>query len=153
MIKLTLIEDKPNKPNHPYYYIEFNYMIGDGDGETEYGFACRKEDIEEVAEYVNILNKVKTLKGHWGICFDEYPEEYPGEYIGLSEEEYKIFYHLINLDDEDEDTILPIETTIGDCLRARTEYSFLVFEGINIYYYDENGKKFNVMIEEVEEKN
>lgn len=152
MIKLTLIEDKPNKSNHPYYYIEFNYMIGDGDGETEYSFACGKEDIEEVAEYVNILNKVKTLKGHWGICFDDYPKEYPGEYIGLSEEEYKKFIRILSLDEYD-DLHSMTEKNIHDCIKSSNDYHFLVFKGINIYYYDENGKKFNVMIEEVEEKN
>lgn len=152
MIKLTFVEDKPIKPNYPSYYIEFNYMIGDGDGETEYGFACGKEDIEEVVKYVNILNKLEPLKGHWGICFDNYPEEYPGEYIGLSEEEYKKFIRILSLDEYD-DLHNTVEENIYDCIKSSNGYHFLVFEGINIYYYDENGKKFNVMIEEVEEKN
>ena len=142
MINLKLTPVKGT--NSPRYEVIFDYMIGDGDGHTTESFSCGPDKIEEVIKYVNILNKLKPLPGHWGICFDNYLEEYPGEYIGLSEEEYKIFYHLINLDDEDEDIILPIEATISDCLRARTEYSFLVFEGIEIFYYDENGRKFKV---------
>lgn len=142
MINLKLTPVKVT--NSPRYEVIFDYMIGDGDGHTTESFSCGLDKIEEVIKYVNILNKLKPLPRHWGICFDNYLEEYPGEYIGLSEEEYKIFYHLINLDDEDEDTILPIETTISDCLRARTEYSFLVFEGVEIFYYDEDGRKFKV---------
>ena len=141
-LKLTPV----NENNVPYYEVVFNYMIGDGNGYTTENFLCDSNEIEEVIKYVDILNRLKPLPRHWGICFNNYPEKYPGNYVGLTEEEYKIFISLLNLDDEDEDdTITPtIEISISDCLKDETEYSFLVFEGVNIYYYDENGKKFKV---------
>lgn len=134
MIKLIPIENED-----PYYHVIFNYMIGDANGNTTYDFTCSESEIEEVVKYVSILNKLKPLKGHWGICFDNYKKEYPGEYIGLSEDEYNIFKSLIcpnNFED--------VREKISECLRSETEYSFLVFEKVDVYYYDENGIKYNV---------
>lgn len=81
MIKLIPIENED-------HHVIFNYMIGDADGNTTYDFTCNESEIEEVVKYVSILNKLKPLKDHWGIYFDNYKKEYPGEYIGLSEEQY-----------------------------------------------------------------
>lgn len=135
MIKLVPIEKEP-----PRYHVVFNYMIGDADGYTTYGFTCEStEEIEEAIKYISILNKLKPLKDHWGICFDNYTEEYPGEYIGLSEDEYNTFIDLLYSNDYDD-----IRGEISECLKSETEYSFLVFEKVDVYYYDENGIKYNV---------
>ena len=71
--------------------------------------------------------------------FDNYKKEYPGEYIGLSEEEYNIFTELSCYDGND-----AIKVEICDCLRSETEYSFLVFQGVEIYYYNKNNTKYKV---------
>lgn len=136
MIKLV-----PMKKEPPHYHVVFNYMIGDADGYTTYDFTCEStEEIEEAIKYISILNKLKPLKDHWGICFDDfYIKDYPEEYIGLSENEYNIFKSLIcpnNFED--------VREKISECLRSETEYSFLVFEKVDVYYYDENGIKYNV---------
>lgn len=132
MIKLKLIPIEENKD--PYYHIIFNYMIGDGNGNTTYDFTCSPEDIDEVIKYVSILKKLKPLKRHWGICFDNYSEE------------YKTFLHLLELEEEES---TDIEFNICDCIKSRiNEWSFLVFEGIEIYYYDKNNRKYQVVIEE-----
>ena len=107
-------------------------------GNTTYDFTCNESEIEEVVKYVSILNKLKPLKDHWGI-FDNYKKEYPGEYIGLSEEEYNIFTELSCYDGND-----AIKVEICDCLRSETEYSFLVFQGVEIYYYNKNNTKYKV---------
>lgn len=135
MIKLIPIENKT-----PYYHVIFNYMIGDADGSTTYDFTCNESEIEEVVKYVSILNKLKPLKDHWGICFDNYEKEYPGEYIGLSEVEYNVFMDLLDC----EFYISKERSEIQSCLASRNEYSFLVFQGIEIYYYDENNTKYKV---------
>lgn len=72
MIKLIPIENED-----PYYHVIFNYMIGDADGNTTYDFTCDESEIEEVVKYVSILNKLKPLKDHWGICFDNYKRSIP----------------------------------------------------------------------------
>lgn len=134
MIKLIPIENET-----PYYHVIFNYMIGDANGNTTYDFICNESEIEKVVKYVSILNKLKPLKDHWGICFDNYTKEYPGEYIGLSEDEYNIFIDLLYSNDYED-----IRGEISECLKSETEYSFLVFEKVDVYYYDENGIKYNV---------
>lgn len=133
-IKLIPIENET-----PYYHVIFNYMIGDVNGNTTYDFICNESEIEKVVKYVSILNKLKPLKDHWGICFDNYTKEYPGEYIGLSEDEYNIFIDLLYSNDYED-----IRGEISECLKSETEYSFLVFEKVDVYYYDENGIKYNV---------
>lgn len=135
MIKLI-----PIKNQTPYYHVIFNYMIGDADGNTTYDFTCNESEIEKVVKYVSILNKLKPLKDHWGICFDNYEKEYPGEYIGLSEVEYNVFMDLLDC----EFYISKERSEIQSCLASRNEYSFLVFQGIEIYYYDENNTKYKV---------
>lgn len=136
MIKLT-----PVKNEFPYYHIIFNYMIGDGNGHTEYDLTCVSSEIEEVVKYVSILNKLNPLEGHWGICFNNYPEEYPGEYIGVSKDEYTIFIDLLNPDNEG------IKGEISMCLKGEIEYALLIFEGVEIYYYNENNVKYSVEFE------
>lgn len=135
MIKLIPIKNKT-----PYYHVIFNYMIGDANGNTTYDFTCNESEIEKVVKYVSILNKLKPLKDHWGICFDNYEKEYPGEYIGLSEVEYNVFMNLLDC----EFYISKERSEIQSCLASRNEYSFLVFQGVEIYYYDENNTKYKV---------
>ena len=72
--------------------------------------------------------------------FDNYEKEYPGEYIGLSEVEYNVFMDLLDC----EFYISKERSEIQSCLASRNEYSFLVFQGIEIYYYDENNTKYKV---------
>lgn len=137
MIKLVpIINDSP------YYKVIFNYMIGDADGYTSYNFTCEDEQIEEVMRYITILNKLRPLKGHWGICFEDYPNEYPGTYIGLDEKEYDVFKELLNSGDD-----TGIKGKICECLRSRTEYSFLVFQNAEVCYYDIFNTKYKVELE------
>ena len=135
MIKLI-----PIKNRTPYYHVIFNYMIGDANGNTTYDFICNESEIEKVVKYISILNKLKPLKDHWGICFDDYEKEYPGEYIGLSEVEYNVFMDLLDC----EFYISKERSEIQSCLASRNKYSFLVFQGIEIYYYDKNNTKYKV---------
>lgn len=137
MIKLV-----PIMNDYPYYHVIFNYMIGDAHGYTSYDFTCDDEHVEEVMKYVDILNKLKPLAGYWGVCFENYPDEYPGKYIGLTEEEYEIFKELLNSGDDE-----GIKGEICECLRDRTEYSFLVFQGAEVYYYDIFNTKYEVELE------
>lgn len=118
-------------------------MIGDGDGNTTYDFKCDASEIEEVTKYVDILNRLNPLKGHWGIILDNLPEKYPGEYIGLSEEEYNTLIYLLHLEDAE----TRIENALYDCIRSEEGYTFLVFKRVDIYYYDENNRKYKVVID------
>lgn len=135
-----MIKILPIPKVEPHFVVTIGYMIGDANGHTNEVFECSREELEEVSQYILILNKLERLKGHWGICFDNYPEEYPGEYIGLTEEEYDKFYEFINSEEGYEFGI-----------RSDAEYSFLVFEGIDVTYIDENNAVHDVVISDEEE--
>lgn len=110
------------------------------DGGVKLKNLLKESEIEEVVKYVSILNKLKPLQDHWGICFDDYCGiGYPGGYIGLSEEEYNTFIELLSYDGND-----TVKIEIYEHLRSENEYSFLVFQGVEIYYYDENNTKYKV---------
>ena len=57
----------------------------------------------------------------------------------MSEEEYNTFIELLSYDGND-----TVKIEIYEHLRSETEYSFLVFQGVEIYYYDENNTKYKV---------
>ena len=138
-LKLVPIENETQ-----YYHVIFNYIIGDGNGYTTYDFTCNAFEIEEIIKYVDIFNRLKPPKGYWGIVFNDLPREYPGEYIGVSREEYEILMHLIYLENAETE----IEEAMCDCIRSDIgSWNFLVFKGIDIYYYDESNRKYKVVID------
>ena len=132
MIKKELI-----KTETPYYHIIFTYMIGRN--WTTFDFTCNESEIEEVIKYVSILNKLNPLENYTNIYFAEYPEYYPGEYIGISEEEYKIFLDLLYYKGYDD----KIKCEIHECMISEFEDSSTLFFGVTINYY-ENEFKYNV---------
>lgn len=83
---------------------------------------------------------MKPLKNHLGICFSNYPSEYPGEYIGLSEAEYAMFLQILSYNDT------PSEF-FTDSLYSERETYFVVFQGIEVTYIDESSSKHEVLID------
>ena len=110
------------------------YFSEDKESNRRFLFRAKLEVTGEIS-YEFSLDEL----GDVSIYFDNYKKKYPGEYIGLSEEEYNIFTELSCYDGND-----AIKVEICDCLRSETEYSFLVFQGVEIYYYDENNTKYKV---------
>lgn len=134
-----MIEILPIKPITPYFKVTIHYMIGDADGNTEEVLHYSRENLEEHLPLILALNKLKPLKGRWGICFDNLPEEYPGDYIGVSEEEYALIIRAI----KDE------EYSLGDWynpLYSERGRYFVVFKGIIVTYIDENNAEHQVKI-------
>ena len=136
MIKILPIEKQK-----PHFVVTIHYMIGDGDGDTEEVLSYEtEEELEEVIPYIKILRKLKPLKNHWGICFSNYPSEYPGEYIGLSEAEYAMFLQILSYNDTP-------SKFFTDSLYSERETYFVVFQGIEVTYIDENSSKHEVLID------
>lgn len=137
-----MIEILPIEPITPYFKVVINYMIGDANGDIEEVLHYSRERLEETLPLLLALNKLKPLKGHWGICFDNYPEEYPGEYIGVSKEEYTLILKELN---SREDSILS-EDGWGTPLYTDREGYWVVFEGVQVTYIDENNAEHQVKI-------
>lgn len=136
MIKILPIEKQT-----PYFKITLHYIIGDSDGDTTETLIYKTEkELEEDIPYIKLLQKIKPLEGHWGIVFSNYPNEYPGEYIGLTKEEYSKFMDLLDY-----------ETTpsvcISDSLYSEREHYWVSFEDIDVVYVDENRATHEVIID------
>lgn len=135
MIKILPIERQT-----PYFEVTLYYMIGDADGDTTETLIYKTEkELEKDIPYIRLLQKIKPLEGHWGIQFSSYPNKYPGEYIGLTKEEYSEFMDLLDY-----------KTTPGEPISAslyseRDSY-WVVFQNIDVVYVDENGAAHKVII-------
>lgn len=116
-------------------------MIGDADGDTEETIIYEtKESLEEDVSYIKLLQKLKPLKGYWGIAFSDYPDVYPGKYIGLTKEEYSKFMNLLDYKTTPSEAITSI-------LYSEREGYWVVFQDIDVTYVDENGGIHEVIID------
>lgn len=131
-------------------------MIGDANGYTSRKVEVSLEN-PYTERFVKLLRSLKPIKGTWGIIlnsitlgkqylegqiseddldfllltlFDEYSEEGSNYYI--------------EGDEGDENNAFLFEFTEG--VREEIECSFLVFKGIDLFYIDEFGVKFNTEI-------
>ena len=106
MIKILPIETR-----EPKFKVVINYMIGDGDGDITEELEYSREELEKELPLILALRRLKPLKGHWSVLFSNYPEDYPGEYIGVTKEEYALI--MSELEEP--------ESNIGNCLYSERE--------------------------------
>lgn len=136
MIKILPIKKQP-----PHFNVTVHYLIGDADGNTEETILYEtEEELEEDIPYIKLLQKLEPLRGHWGILFSDYSREYPGEYIGLTREEYSKFRDLLDYE------TTPSES-ISSALYSERDSYWVVFQDIDITYVDENGGTHEVIID------
>lgn len=120
--------------------VTIHYMIGDADGDTEETVIYKTEkDLEKDVPYIMLLQKIEPLKGHWGIVFSNYPSEYPGDYIGLTKEEYSKFIDLLNYETTP-------SNSLTRALYSERESYWVSFQDIDVAYVDENGGIHRVII-------
>ena len=145
-------EKQPKKKIDPYYVLKYEYMIGDADGYTS-----EKTEISAdnpfIERYVKLLNKLKPTKGTWGLVFGYgiLYKCYEEGQITLDDYNFlmRLAYSESLEEEEDDDAINYFKTEeennwadeFGEGIRSETEYSFLVFQGIELKYVDEDGKK------------
>jgi hypothetical protein len=152
MIKI-LEPKKSKKEREPYYLLVYDYMIGDANGNITEEVRLSKDN-PFIERYVTLLNQLKPTKGTWGIILDsgrlyDFLDEKQ-----ITQEDYDFLNRLMfecwdeDIDEEDEpSTFTPTEEEIDytlefyEGIRSEAEYSFLVFEGCTLYYYDNFGVK------------
>lgn len=158
MIKIKE-KTKKNRKSNPYYLLVFDYMIGDAKGQTTEEVVL-SVDNPFIERFVTLINKLEPTKGTWGIVFEEYDFEKFYDEKQLTKEDYDFLRLLMfatdleveelksqdtfKVEKKDEDYV--IEFFEG--VRGHTEYSFLVFQGVRLYYYDEYGVKHETYFEE-----
>ena len=166
------IKTKTKKKAKPYYKLTFDYMIGDANGNTSESMKIMESDTEGlklVEKFVPLMNKLNATKGTWGIVLDGFGEflsegqitEEEWEFLSkVSDEYYWTEEYLPELYSEKGHSEEEIEELLDDCMskdesigyfsdvvKGDTEYSFLVFQGAELTYYDETGSKHKTSIE------
>ncbi len=154
--EMIVIKDQENKAQEnkstPYYELSYNYMIGDGDGNTSKIVKVSKDN-PYLERYVKLLNSLKPTKGNWGVilkddrlykCFAE------GQ---ITEDDYNFLSVLMfeepDIDEEDIKKLNLDEKyryQFSNGVEFETEYSFLVFKGIKLIYVDEYNVRYNAEI-------
>jgi len=144
MIKLKKSKKETSKKKTiPYYKLVFNYMIGDADGQTNK--ICKiATDHPYVERFVKLLNSVKPVKGTWGIILNKETLDKFLKEKQISKDDHKFLKNLMFEEYEEDNEYKCYD--FYDCIQSDTEYSFLVFEGIDLYYYDEKGIKHETEI-------
>lgn len=131
-----MIKILPIEPREPKFKVVINYMIGDADGDITEELEYSREELENELPLILALRKLQPLKDHWGIIFSNYPNKYPGDYIGVSKEEYDLI--MGELEES--------KSRIGNCLYSDREIYWVVFQGIVVTYIDENNAEHEVEI-------
>ena len=156
------MKERTKKPKKPYYSLVYKYMIGDGNGNTKETVKV-SVDNPFLERYVKLLNSLESTKGRWGIVFengvsyahveegqitsddllfldrlmleewDEYDSDSGDDGEGIEADDEERF--IVDLKDE------KFASEFHEGVEGEQEYSFLVFEGVDLFYYDEQGKK------------
>jgi len=143
MIKIVK-KEKVNIVCDPYFMIKFNYMIGDANGHTS-----EKVDISRsnpfLERFVTLVNSLTSTKGTWGIVFDESNLEKHFNEGQISLDEYNFLLRTMYGERDPDVSMSEKDEEFADefyqGVRGETEYSFLVFQSLDLYYYNEHGKK------------
>ena len=134
------LEILPVKKVEPEFRLTLYYMIGDADGDKEF-YLSFSELWDELIKLIRILKKLDgySPKGHWGFIFDEHHLEHALEEGVLTEDEVK-FLDWTESDSWDDFLCEVIRDSYCD------EREFLVYEGFDITYIDEDGVEHPVNI-------
>jgi hypothetical protein len=136
-----------NKKVKPHYKLTINYMIGDADGKTR-EIVKLSEDNPYIERFCTLLMKLKPLPSTWGIVFGSDSLSKFVKDGQITEDDAK-FLSATMFDDDDDDEFgkYDIENDkflneFYNCISGETEYSFLVFETLDLKYYDENNVEY-----------
>lgn len=142
----------------PYYRMVYNYMIGDARGNTTYETIVSIEN-PYVEKYMSLINSLKPIKNHWGIVFERNRLRQHFNEGQITEDDYnflnKMMFDEYDYDNDEEAEAAEQEEDeyawqFAEGVRGETEYSFLVFEGIDLFYVDCFGIEHETMIVEDE---
>ncbi len=140
MIKIKKIDKR--KKVKPHYILEYNYMIGDADGETTE--KCKISlDNPYVERYCKLLSNLEPTEGTWGLSLDfETLESLLGE-KQITDDDFQ-FLTVLMFEDSDSDFVIPKEhkkhsKEFYGGVQTDVGYSFLTLEDLELYYIDEQG--------------
>ena len=134
----------------PYYVLTFKYTIGDADGETEKTVVLSKDN-PFIERFCKLLNNLSPIKGYWGVMLEDWRISEHFEEGQITEDDYNFLMRTMFITDYDsydsfktESDTLFIDEFYGG-VSSKTEYSFLVFEGVSLGYVDEHRIEFDTI--------
>lgn len=138
---MIIIKEKNNKVCcEPCYILVYNYMIGDADGSTTREAEVSLEN-PYIERYVTLMNSLRPVRGSWGFMLQEEDLTKAFEEGQITEDDYNFLLCMAFAEGdffvEEHNKDYSYEFVEG--VRSETEYSFLVFEGIEIYYLSKFG--------------
>lgn len=160
-IKIRSKGVKKSKKIDPYYILKYNYIIGDANGNTSEKLEISKDN-PFLERYYKLLNSLKPTKGTWGIILNSETIYKVYEENQITKDDYYFLMRMMFEGYEEEDMESPnpkepkfkvsrkdedFANEFFDGVRAETEYSFLVFDGLSLKYVDENGEKHKVDVD------
>jgi hypothetical protein len=153
---IKILESKtPTEKIKPYYLLVYNYMIGDDDGNTteEVTLSAGNPYIER---YCTVLNSLKPTEGTWGLMLSQSDIRKCYEEKQISQDDFEFLKKTMFEDGwQNEETGEEVDdymTEFADGVSSDTEYSFLVFEGVDLYFIDEYNKKHETVFEKEKSK-
>jgi len=150
MIEIVKETKGTKKVCEPHYLLTYNYMIGDADGDTTEKVEVSLDN-PYLERFVKLMNSLQPTKGYWGICLEEGRLENHFKEGQITEDDYNFLLALL-FDWETKSTFViepeneEYSHEFSEGVRSETEYSFLSFEGIDLQYVDEFGKKHKAVI-------
>jgi hypothetical protein len=126
------------KKKIPYYSLVFNYMIGDSNGYTKETVRINKDN-PYVERFCKLLNKLEPCNGHWGVVLDRDRMGKTLDEKKITKKDYKFLCRLMWPEDGDkfEDVENDYMNEFESAIKSDTEYSFLVFQSVDLFYVDE----------------
>jgi len=137
---VTKKEVKKRKKVKPHYLLVYNYMIGDADGNTTEEVTVSLDN-PYVEKYCKLLNKLNPTKGYWGVSLDQDRLKDHLKAKQITKNDFEFLSKLMFENYEEDDTDDDFAYEFYDGVRSETEYSFLTFEGVDLYYVNEYGQK------------
>lgn len=140
MIINSILDNDLYKFTTSYAYMKlYPHAIGTFEFVDRNNTEYTKEQLQQIGMEITHMDSLKLTEEERKFMIDSCYYIPPCYFEWLSEEEYNIFTELSCYDGND-----AIKVEICDCLRSETEYSFLVFQGVEIYYYNKNNTKYKV---------
>jgi len=143
---ITIKEEKENKKKkvEPHYIVKYEYIIGDSDGYTSEKVNVSLKN-PYVERYVKLLNSLEPVEDKWGVMLDETDLIDHLNAKQISEDDYNFLLRMMFEESESKFEVSEENQKYAneffDGVYSDTEYSFLVFEKIKLFYVDEFGKK------------
>lgn len=143
MIEIVKKNTKSN--TKPHYLLEYEYMIGDADGQTSEVVELSLDN-PHIEKYCRLLNKLKPIKGHWGVVLSSDRIKKSLREKQITQDEYDfLMCTMFECYREEVDSLKDEDNFLDEFwegVKSDAEYSFLIFEGVILTYVDEFGEKF-----------